>query len=171
MLIHRASDSSSTTSDLYSGGVQFEARRDDYDDWKFSRSSSASKKNFGITLSCDWVTIDRFRTDNRIYWTIVQLVTTLHRSLSHTDYCSESRCLALASNGGRSSASGKTSSQGGDHLLSLSLMLRPTVSRPVCLGIEHPSAAYDQIFITVRRFRVCWCGALSLMRGRVCRLQ
>jgi hypothetical protein len=53
----------------------------------------------------------------------------------------------------------------------LSFMLRPTVSRPVYLGIKHPSGAYDQIFITVRQLRVCWCGALSLTRGRVCRLQ
>jgi hypothetical protein len=34
-----------------------------------------------------------------------------------------------------------------------------------------PSGAYDQIFITVRQLLVCWCGALSLTRGRVCRLQ
>jgi hypothetical protein len=26
-------------------------------------------------------------------------------------------------------------------------------------------------FITVRQLRVCWCGALSLTRGRVCRLK
>jgi hypothetical protein len=50
-------------------------------------------------------------------------------------------------------------------------MLWPTVSRPVCLGIKHPSGAYDQIFITVGQFRVCWCGAISMTRGRVCRLK
>jgi hypothetical protein len=55
--------------------------------------------------------------------------------------------------------------------LSLSLLLRPTVSRPVCLEIKHPSVAYYQIFISVRELRVRRCGALSLMRGQVCHLQ
>jgi hypothetical protein len=43
-----------------------------------------------------------------------------------------------------------------------SLILRPTVRRPVCLGIDHPSRAYDQIFITVKTVAglLIW-GALS----------
>jgi hypothetical protein len=42
-----------------------------------------------------------------------------------------------------------------------SLML-PTVNRPVCLGIKHPSGAYDQIFVTVWQLRSCFMwGALS----------
>jgi hypothetical protein len=52
-----------------------------------------------------------------------------------------------------------------------SIMLRRTVRRPVYLRIKHQCGAYDQIFITVRQLRVCWCGALSLTIGWVCRLQ
>jgi hypothetical protein len=53
----------------------------------------------------------------------------------------------------------------------IKVMLQLTVSRPVCLEIKHPSRAYDQTFITFRQFQVCWRGALSLRRGRVCPLQ
>jgi hypothetical protein len=46
-----------------------------------------------------------------------------------------------------------------------------SVSRSVYLGVKHPSGTYDQFFITVWQLPVCSCGALSLTRGRVCRLQ
>jgi hypothetical protein len=53
-------------------------------------------------------------------------------------------------------------------ILNGKVMLRPTVSGPVCLGIKHPFGAYDQIFLTCVTVTVCSCGAPSLTRGRVC---
>jgi hypothetical protein len=52
--------------------------------------------------------------------------------------------------------------------LSLSLMLRPMVSRPVCLGIKHPSWAYDHIFYYCQTIAglFIW-GALSHERTRL----
>jgi hypothetical protein len=43
------------------------------------------------------------------------------------------------------------------------VVLRSTVSRPVCLGVEYQSGAHDNISITVRQLRVCSCGTSSLI--------
>jgi hypothetical protein len=45
--------------------------------------------------------------------------------------------------------------------LSLSLLLRPTVSRPVCFQMRHPSEAYDQFYYCQTVADLLMWGALS----------
>jgi hypothetical protein len=89
-----------------------------------------------------------FEFDDRIYWTCTQLVTTFHKSLSSTGH---SRLLTTL----HSSTALVLFLLENELRVESSLMLRPTVSRSVSLGIKHPSGAYDQIFITVRHLRAC----------------
>jgi hypothetical protein len=53
-------------------------------------------------------------------------------------------------------------------MVEVEINLRLAVSRPVYLGVRLPSGAHYQIFVSLWRLRVSWCGAPSLTRGRVC---
>jgi hypothetical protein len=54
------------------------------------------------------------------------------------------------------------------------VILQPTVSGPVRLGVRHPSGTRDQFFflleISFRQLRVCYFVAASITRGWVCNL-
>jgi hypothetical protein len=133
-----------------------------------------------------WVTIDGVWIGDWIYWPFTDRkynsitnfhtlqITTAHAKPSQSAFSS---CFPVTNlkNGGSSASMLMSLSSGKYHTTEpkwvLSLILWPMVSRPVCLGIKHMYGAYDQIFINVRQLLVCWCGALSLMRGQVCHLQ
>jgi hypothetical protein len=65
------------------------------------------------------------------------------------------------------------------HVIAVShvkVILGPTVTQPVWLGVRHPSGTRDQFFFfkstsIFRHLRVCWCAAASLTRRWVCSTQ
>jgi hypothetical protein len=58
----------------------------------------------------------------------------------------------------------------GQFFIEVEVNLRPTVNRPVRLGVRFSFGVHDQILFSVRRVRVSWYGSPSLTRGRVCNL-
>jgi hypothetical protein len=53
----------------------------------------------------------------------------------------------------------------------VNVKLRQTVSRPVYLVVKPHLGPKTRFLLLSRQFRVCWCKAPSLTRGRICRLQ
>jgi hypothetical protein len=63
---------------------------------------------------------------------------------------------------------------GTNERIKVKVILRQTVSRPVYLGVRHPSGNRDQFFllleIFLKKLWVCYFVAPSLTRERVCNL-
>jgi hypothetical protein len=128
----------------------------------------------------------RFGLDESIYWTLSQVVTTIiYNTLRlHFEFATLGRtmsatrkhtislltslfCIQLSDSVftllGCSLRNCAQSSQ----LCWLSLTLRPTVSRPLYLGMKHLSWAYDQLFITLWQLPSCfmWAALSDERRG------
>jgi hypothetical protein len=100
-----------------------------------------------------------FGFDERIYWTFIQLATTFRTSLFSTRHARLLTKLYYATPPGvKVKVKVKVSHIATDG---------QSISKYWC---RAPSGAHDQIFISRRQLRPCFCVAPSLTRGQVCLL-
>jgi hypothetical protein len=99
----------------------------------------------------------------------------LHYQFSRADLHPESEILMLKLNWSwRHSKHIAHVDNAEETFVEVEVILRPPVSRPVRLGVRHPSGTRDQFFflfeIFIRQLRFCYFLAPSLTRERVCNL-
>jgi hypothetical protein len=129
------------------------------------RHNTATRRTYCHVLGVCVTNKTGFGFDHRIYWTFIQMVTTVHRSLP--DILSSSSDWRLHGNYSHFQLNSVVLFVLRCTLSYSSLLLQFKVKVELRLTVSQSVSPGVQIFITVWQSRSCLCGAPSLTRGRV----